>query len=85
MKQYVVKVNHTGICDGHHYTAGKDVTLPENVVKALGTDALVVSEVKEEPAQETKREEKPEEKKEIKNPFNKMIGSSQGNTKIQTK
>ncbi len=48
-----VIVDHTGICDGHHFKAGEPVELPDDVIAALGDHAVPVDEAKEKAVDET--------------------------------
>lgn len=44
MKTTLVKVNHSGSCEGIYFTVNEPVVLPENVLTALGKDNYEVIE-----------------------------------------
>src|SRR5256885_1099438 len=82
-KQFKAIVDHTGSCDGYSYEAGKETTLSESAVKALGNSVNVIGEVQpgtpqEQPPQEANpvpQETQPENKEVSTPPVDKMIGS----------
>lgn len=50
-----VKVNHSGSCMGYHYTKNEVISLPDDVLKALGRESYTVID---EPKKEVKKESK---------------------------
>ena len=83
MKKYKAIVNHTGACGGEHFIAGKETTLTEGVIKALGNNVRVLEEIQEDKKQEEKKEEASEKplSKEAKKPLDKMVKKEEAVTK----